>query len=155
MTGATMRPEDDPGWASYARTLLVFPGPPALEVDLSRPPTPGLAETFASMGLDRPFGMVTPENPYGRPSSRAENTIRFKRFLDDLDFLGATYLRVDGHSPDRQHVEHGVAVLWPQDEVIALARWYEQSSIYWWDGTAFWVIGALTEAAPWRMGTGA
>jgi hypothetical protein len=60
-------------------------------------------------------------------------------------------VRVDGLSRDRRRVEVGVALPWPMAAVRDLARRWEQSAIYWYDGSAMWVIGALTEAPPWRL----
>jgi hypothetical protein len=54
-------------------------------------------------------------------------------------------------SPDRTHVEEGVALALAVEDVEALARVWDQSAIYWWDGEAFWVRGALTQAPPWRL----
>ncbi len=147
-----MRPEDDPGWAGYGRTILVFDGSPALEVDLARSPGGALRVQLAARGLDGPFGLVTPCNPRGRLISPQENDALVVRFLAELDAAGKRYVRVDGVSPDRRHVEHGVALAWSRADLLALARKWEQSAVYWWDGEAFWVIGALTSAPPWRLG---
>ena len=152
LSGA-MRPEDDPGWASYAETVLAFAGLDPFEIDLSLPVPPLARRGLAARGLDGPFGLVTPCNPRGRPSSPEENAARLVRFLAELDLTGARYVRVNGCSPDRRHVERGVALAWPQGEIVALARRWEQSAIYWWDGTRFWVIGALTDAMPWPLGS--
>ena len=103
LTGS-MRPEDDPGWASYAETILAFSGPGQLEIDLSQPVPRSARSDLAARGLDRSFGLVTPCNPRGRPSSPEENEARLVRFLAELDLAGARYLRVDGLSPDRRHV---------------------------------------------------
>lgn len=148
----TMRPEDDPGWASYGETILRFPGPDALEIDLSRPVGPAARAQLAALHLAQPFGLVTPENPFGRRSSPEENDQRLARFLDELVRRGAACQRVDGVSPDGEHVERGVALVWPQGDVVALARQWDQSAVYWWDGTRFWVVGALTQTAPVPLG---
>jgi hypothetical protein len=147
-----MRPEDDPGWATYAETILVFPGPDLLEIDLSCPVPLAVAKRLEARGLDRPFGLVTPENPRGHRSSPEDNDSRLERFLAELDRHGRHYQRVDGLSPDRRHAERGVALPWPQEDVVALARQWEQSAIYWWDGVRFWVVGALTLTEPWPLG---
>ncbi len=147
-----MRPEDDPGWASYAETILAFRGPAGLEIDLSLPVPPSARAELAARGLGGAFGLVTPCNPRGQPTSVQENEARLVRFLAELDQAGARYLRVDGLSPDRRHAERGVALAWPQQEILALATRWDQSAIYWWDGARFWVIGALTETQPWPLG---
>lgn len=148
-----MHPEDDPGWASYAETVLAFSGPSQFEIDLSLPVPPSARGGFAARGLDGPFGLVTPCNPRGRPSSPEENEARLVRFLAELDLTGARYVRVDGCSPDRRHVERGVALVWPQGAIVALAKRWDQSAIYWWDGMRFWVVGALTDCSPWPLGS--
>jgi hypothetical protein len=147
-----MRPEDDPAWASYAETILIFHGDPQLEVDLARPVTPAVRDALVRQGLPGPFGLLTPCNPRGRRTDATENDARLARFLAALDRDGIEYVRVDGVSPDRQHREPGVALRLPQADVIDLARGWEQSAIYWWDGERFYVLGALTRTEPWPMG---
>ncbi len=148
----TMRPEDDPGWASYGETILVFSRPVPLEIDLALPVSPSARSELAARGLGGPFGLVTPCNPRGRRSSSDENEARLVRFFAELDLKGAGYQRVDGLSRDRRRVEPGVALVWSQDAVVVLAKQWQQSAIYWWDGTRFWVVGALTDARPWPLG---
>ncbi len=147
-----MRPDDDPGWASYGDTLLRFPGPEPLEIDLRVPVSGRVRDALAVRGLGQSFGLLTPENPRGRRTSPEDNADRWVRFLTELDSTGTWYVRADGCSRDGRHVEHGVALLWSQGEIVALARQWEQSAIYWWDGARFWVVGALTVAAPWLVG---
>jgi hypothetical protein len=147
-----MRPEDDPGWASYAETILYFPGPDPLEIDLRVPVPSAARRTLAALGLTGTFGLVTPHNPRGRRSSPGENDVRLRRFLAELEHTGTRFVPVDGCSPDRRHVEHGVALAWSQGDVVALAERWEQSAIYWWDGDRFWVVGALTVTPPLALG---
>lgn len=149
-----MRPDDDPGWADYARTVLVIHGDAATEVDLARPIGARERAAFRAVGLAGAFGLVTPDNPRGLPAAAEENVRRRERFLAGLAARGCTPVRVDGLSPDRAHREVGVALPWPCEEVRALARAWEQSAIYWFDGVDMWVIGALTAAPPWRLGPG-
>jgi hypothetical protein len=148
----TMRPEDDPGWASYGETILAFHGPATFEIDLAIPVSPAARGELAARGLDGPFGLVTPCNPRGRESSPEENEARLVQFLTELELAGTEYRRVDGFSRDRRRIEPGVALAWPQGDVLALAKAWQQSAIYWWDGTRFWVVGALTDSSPWALG---
>jgi Protein of unknown function (DUF3293) len=152
MPPGVMRPEDDPGWAAYGETILVFAGTPPLEIDLRRTPRAEERRGLALRGLDGSFGLVTPCNPRGHRAPPEENAALLLRFLAELDAHGKRYVRVDGVSPDRRHVERGVALAWSRSDVLALARTWQQSAVYWWDGASFWVIGALTDAAPWRLG---
>jgi hypothetical protein len=147
-----MLPADDPGWASYADAILRLHGTPAVEVDLAQPVAVKARAAFASAGLDGPFGLVTPCNPRGQGASPHTNETLLARFLAELDAAGKRYVRADGLSRERRHVEQGVALAWPRADVVALARKWDQSAIYWWDGAAFWVVGALTHTAPMRLG---
>jgi hypothetical protein len=146
-----MTPGDDPGWASYAEAILLVHADPPFEVDLSVALGETARAAFAAAGLTGTFGLVTPENPYGREASASENADRLTRFLAELRGHGHDAIGVDGLSRDRQRVEHGVALALPQEVIIALAIRWQQSAIYWWDGEAMWVIGALTAADPRRL----
>lgn len=147
---APMRPADDPGWASYAETILLVHGPSPMEVDLTRPLGARERAVFLAAGLPGSFGLITSDNPRGRDVSDAVNAERRERFRAALAGRGRV-VRVDGLSRDRQRVEVGVALPWPMAQVRDLARAWEQSAIYWFDGRAMWVIGALTDAPPWRL----
>ncbi|MGH7582855.1 MAG: DUF3293 domain-containing protein [Gemmatimonadales bacterium] len=148
-----MRPEEDPGWESYAETVLRWRTNPPITIDLARPVTADTRQALRHAGLGASFGLVTPCNPRGRRADPCADAERMREFLSELDGKGACYLRVDGWSPDGRHVETGVALEWSREEIIALARRWEQSAIYWYDGERFWVLGALTDAAPWPLGT--
>lgn len=148
---APMRPEDDPGWAGYAETILEVHLDPPQEVDLTRPIAARERAIFRAAGLPDAFGLVTADNPFGRPAPEAVNQQRREGLLAELASRGTVAVRVDGLSRDRRHREVGVALPWPQDAVVALARRWDQSAIYWFDGEAMWVVGALTESPPWRL----
>jgi hypothetical protein len=149
---AAMRPADDPGWSSYAETILVVHGHSPIEIPLTHPIGPREQAAFQAVGLTGSFGLVTAENPFGRPLDAQENAVRRQALAAELTTLGESPPRVDGLSPDRTHREIGVALCWPLEAVRDLARRWEQSAIYWFDGDAMWVIGALTEAPAWRLG---
>jgi len=148
-----MRPGDDPGWAAYAETILRVHGPILAEVDLARPLGAKERAVFHAAGLPGCFGLVTAENPRGRDLTPDENADRRARFESELARSGTHPVRVDGLSRDRRRVEIGVALPWPLADVRALARRWEQSAIYWFDGHAMWVVGALTVTDPWRLGS--
>jgi hypothetical protein len=148
-----MRPEDDPGWDEYSSTILIVDGEPPLEIDLALPVGDDVRKGLVARGLDRPFGILTPCNPRGRRLGARENEERFGRFMVELDASGRRYVRIDGATRDRTYIETGVGIIAPRGEVVALAREWEQSAIYWWDGDGFWVVGALTVAEPRRLGT--
>jgi hypothetical protein len=153
-TAGGLSPADDPSWGSYGETILRVHGAIPFEIDLAVPVGALQREALAAAGLAGPFGLVTPCNPRGHVADAATNTARLTAFHQALREVGAQWVRVDGLSADRAHVEEGVALRWPVEAVEALARAWEQSAIYWWDGEAFWVRGALTQAPPWRLPEG-
>jgi hypothetical protein len=100
-------------------------------------------------GLPGPFGLVTPENPRGRLTTAPDNDQHWSHFRRGA--LAAA-VRVDGVNPTTAHRERGVALPWRHDRVVDLARAWDQSAIYWYDGTAMWLMGALTLGRPERLG---
>ena len=61
---------------------------------------------------------------------------------------GNRFVDVDACSPDRTHCECSVAVIMEQREAIELARELEQVAIFWFDGSRFWILGAIVDADP-------
>ena len=62
-------PDDDrineDKWAQYPCTILEFAPPDRLRIDLRRPLGAPERATLAALGLDRPFAVLTAENPMG------------------------------------------------------------------------------------------
>lgn len=149
--GIVMRPEDDPGWASYADTILEFHGDEVVTVDLRGELSRSTVAKLGEAGLEGEFGLVTPCNPRGRDITDSENEGRLRSFFASLRADGIAHVVVDGWSRDRSRVERGAGIAMPQDELLAIARRWDQSAIYWFDGSRFWVVGALTQVAPWFL----
>ena len=55
----------DDKWAQYPCTILEFAPPDRLRIDLRRPLGAPERATLAALGLDRPFAVLTAENPMG------------------------------------------------------------------------------------------
>jgi hypothetical protein len=140
--------QHDPDWPRYPETILSFATQPPVDIDLREiPPEPAIARMKAA-GLGEPFAIMTAFDPQGRNLSAAENQRR-KRDLDRrLSRAGYRFVQVDCCSPDRSHCECSVAVTMPQDEALELAREMEQVAIFWFDGSRFWILGAIVETDP-------
>jgi Protein of unknown function (DUF3293) len=147
---------------AYPETVLEFVDSPVARIDLRRPLGRDERATLRRLHLDRPFAILTAENPRGEnpedePSAReaARREDRNERRTDtlerDLERRGVPWLRVDGVSPDRSYREHCVAVVLPRAEASALARRYDQLALFWFDGDAFWLLPAKAEEAPRRL----
>jgi len=59
---------------------------------------------------------------------------------------GYVHRAATGSSPDGERTEHGSAVSLERDDVVAIARRFDQSAIFWFDGGSFWLVGALVDA---------
>ncbi len=150
------RPEEDPAWAQYPETRLEFFRAPddaraALVVDLREPVSGDAVRALAELGLDGPFAVVTAAAPGGGAQDDAFDRARQAELDEVARTRSSVALRVDGVSPDGAHRERSVAVRTTRDEAVALGRRYQQSAIFWFDGAAFWLLGAVVAAAPVRL----
>ena len=144
----------DDKWAQYPCTILEFTPPDRLRIDLRRPLGTAERATLSALGLDRPFAVLTAENPMGEnaedePSEAQEaaterrNAARREELEAELRRSGIEYQPCDGVAPDGDYREHGVAVVIPREQAVMLARRFGQLAIFWYDGRAFSLVGAL------------
>jgi hypothetical protein len=140
--------QQDPDWPRYPETILEFSTSPVVEIDLRKLPSKPAIEGLTTAGLGQPFAIMTAFDPRGENLSPAENERRTKDLETRLRSSNYRFARVDCCSPDRSHCECSFAVVMPQDEALDLARELEQVAIFWFDGSRFWIVGALAEADP-------
>jgi hypothetical protein len=144
----------DEKWSRYPETILEFAPPDRLRIDLRRPLGAPERATLASLGLDRPFAVLTAENPMGenaedKPTAEQEaetgrrNAARRAELESQLRKSGAAFQPCDGVAVDGSYREHGLAVVLPRDQAVMLARRFGQLAIFWFDGRGFSLIGAL------------
>lgn len=145
----------DDKWAQYPCTILEFAPPDRRRIDLRRPLGAAERATLAALGLDRPFAVLTAENPMGEnaedePSEAQEamteqrNATRRAELEAELRRSGVVFQPCDGVAPDGDYREHGVAVVIPREQAVMLARRFGQLAIFWFDGRAFSLVGAVT-----------
>jgi hypothetical protein len=140
--------QHDPDWPHYPETILSFSTRPVVEIDLRKIPSKRALSQLDAAGFGQPFAILTAFDPRGQDLSRVENEKR-KRELDErLTAGGYRFAHVAACSPDRSHCEPSVAVVMLQDQAIDLARELEQVGIFWFDGTRFWILGAIAESDP-------
>jgi len=140
--------QHDPDWPRYPETVLDFATTPAVKIDLRRVPSEDAIAALKAAGLGRPFAIMTAFDPRGENLSPAENKKRKHELDERLRSSGYRFAQVDCCSPDRSHCECSVAVVMPQQEAVDLARELEQVAIFWFDGSRFWILGALVETDP-------
>ena len=133
----------EPEWGSYPETVCYFQGDEEVMVDLRIPVPPATRNGLTAMGLGEPFGILTAYNPRGVDLSDEENAKRAGELEAELVSLGLEFVRVDCCSPDRSHCECSVAVVAPKEQLLDMARRWEQIAIFWFDGSAFSIVGAI------------
>ncbi len=133
----------DERWGSYPETVCFFQSEPEVMVDLRVEVPPATRKDLAALGLGQPFGIVTAFNPRGVELGDQENSRRAEKLESELSSLGLHFVAVDCCSPDRSHCEYSLAVVAPLNDLLAMARRWEQVAIFWWDGQAFWLNGAI------------
>lgn len=135
----------DPRWGSYPETVLTFAGEPELFIDLRVPVSPPVRDALRALGLGEPFGILTAFNPRGVDHPAEENSRRMDELEAELESSGDQFVRVDACSPDKGHCECSVAMKAEMKRVLDIARRYEQIAIFWWDGSKFWIQGAIED----------
>ena len=141
----------DERWSSYPETVLYFAGDPEIMVDLRIPVEPAVRNGLKATGLDKEFGILTAFNPRGKDIGEDENNRRLKELEAELGSSGDSFVRVDACSPDRSHCECSVAMQTSFERAIDIARRWEQIAIFWWDGSSFWIYGAIEDIEPIKL----
>ena len=148
----------DEKWARYPCTILEFAQPERLRIDLRRPLGAAERATLASLGLDRPFAVLSAENPMGentddkpsaaqRTASNRRNDLRRDELEAQLRTSGVEFQPCDGVAADGDYREKGVAVVLPREQAVMLARRFGQLAIFWFDGRNFSLVGAVARNA--------
>ena len=140
--------QHDPDWPRYPETILRFASDPGFSIDLRSVLSADDIGALSRIGLAEPFAAMTAFDPRGENLSAEENERLAARLDARLGQIGQAFVRVDACSPDGEHCECSVAVRMPQRDAVALAVEFEQVAIFWFDGTQFWIVGALLPTDP-------
>ena len=142
---------DDSLWTEYANARLLIGRPPRIKVDLWLPVGEELEYRLTKLGLGATFAIITPFDPRGTRAPAWKNLARYVRTRLLLRSRHLRCVPADGESPDSRHRERGFAIAMTRTDAAALARELEQLALYWFDGKAFWIDGALAERKPQRL----
>jgi hypothetical protein len=142
--------EIDERWSSYPETVLYFSGDPEVMVDLRADVSPAIRRGLAALGLNQ-FAVLTAFNPRGVDTDEKENDRRMKEMEAEFSSSGDSFVRVDACSPDRSHCECSVALSADFDRAIDIAKRWEQVAIFWYDGSGFWIYGAVESIKPIKL----
>ncbi len=140
--------QHDPDWSRYPETILRLTSAPPVSIDLRAVMTEENIESLKRIGLDGPFAVMTAFDPRGVNLPSEENNERGRRLDSRLKAMGIEFTNVDACSPNGKHCECSVAAKMPKDEAVTLGMEFEQVAIFWFDGTQFWIVGALVRMDP-------
>lgn len=135
-----MPSSDDAGWDDFPRTILHFADAICPSVDLRREVLGEAIRAFTRLGINGPFGVVTAHNPMGVTQSAQRNDALAAELEGEIAAMGVPFALLDASSPDRSHCERSIAVAVPCARVVEIAYRYEQLAIFWFDGSAFWIV---------------
>jgi hypothetical protein len=139
----------DERWSSYPETVLHFPG--EVMIDLRVDVTPALRNGLKALGLEGGFAVLTAFNPRGVDSSDDENRERQSELEAELRSVGHEFVRLDACSPDKSHCECSVALQAELRDAIEVAKRWMQVAIFWFDGSGFWIYGAIEPIEPIKL----
>lgn len=142
---------EDSLWTAYANTRLLIGRAPPIKVDLRLPVSDELRHLLTKLGLGASFAIITPFDPRGARAPAWRNIARYAGTRLLLCFRNLRFVPADGESLDSRHRERGFAIAIGRDDAAALARELEQLALYWFDGEAFWIDGALADRKPRRL----
>jgi hypothetical protein len=144
-----MEPVEDSSWSSYAHTILHFPG--SLRIDLREPLTDAIRQALETLSVSPYFAVISAANTKGMNAAdrvNEESASVLKREIEQRDY---SYVAVRGQSADGEHREPGFAVFVHFEEARALAIASDQSAFFWYDGSTFWLMGALVDSPAIRL----
>jgi hypothetical protein len=140
---------DSSDWGEFPNTILIFDvDDTSSEIDLRRPIESAQLEILARAGLQRQFGILTAQDPRGKTQPKSVNLELERGLRAELEAGSIPYVKVQACSPDHSHSEQSVAVVRPRDELVMLARKYEQLAIFWFGGGRFWILPAMSDNPP-------
>ena len=141
----------DERWSSYPETVLYFEGETPVMVDLRVDVSSAARNGLRALGLDQQFAVLTAFNPRGVDISEEENQQRMAQLEAELASVGESFVQIDACSPDKSHCECSFAINVSRERAIDIAKRYEQVAIFWFDGSSFWLYGAIDPIEPLKL----
>lgn len=145
-----MLESDDPSWHAYPGTILRFTRH-GFFVDLRVPLSAETIERLRRVASGHAISVLTAFNPRGRIVAEAENLRRHEELAARLKLLGCAFTPCDGTDPAGVHIEPGFAAAIDSESSERLAKEFEQSAYFHFDGRAFWLLPAIVKAASLRL----
>ena len=146
MTHGGTNAADDPQWDQYGGTVLELLGDRSLRIDLTKAVPAQAMAVLMTHGVGPTFAVVAATNPHGQRVDDDENQRATQALLAEVRARGWAWVPADGVSLDGSHREPGFAIATTRPNALALARRFEQSAIFWFDGVTMWIVGAAVSA---------
>lgn len=127
--------------AVYRKAVLQLGNQPRLVLRVETRLTSAEIGALQALGLGSQLAIITPFNPLDEQLSAAENQQRLAELACELADAGIMTIPADGGSADGSHVESGFAFNATLDQGLDIGRRWGQRAIFWFDGTAFRVVG--------------
>lgn len=129
---------DEERWAQYATAVLRIEVERGVWVALNGP------DSAAVLPVRPPVFLLTAWDPFGERRTPEENAAANERLATDLQLLGAEVLRAIGSDARTGYGEEGFAVVGvPRDDVIEVARHFDQEAIYEVDADAVAIVSCV------------
>jgi hypothetical protein len=138
-------------WEDFSDTVLHFETNPPFSFDLRHALSENSRALFRGIDFERSFGIMTAEDPMGVQQGQTVNSERTSNLRKELSKLGCSYVWLDACSPDRSHCERSVALALDLETVAGIARRYDQLAVFWFDGSAFWIIPVCSDNAALKL----
>lgn len=136
-------------WDAFAATALTIDLPTGR---VAIGPAPGTAGAFPA---EEPVHVVTAHNPMGRHLRHGENERRHAQLVERVRDLECKSFPAVGRSEDGDHQEESVALVGAsEEEVLGLAREFEQAAVFRWTAQALEVVdqeGRVRSRRGWRI----
>ncbi|MCY3004154.1 MAG: DUF3293 domain-containing protein [Planctomycetota bacterium] len=134
---------------TYANTVFDFDGLGTL--DLRAPVGERERTLLAAAGLHGPFAVLSAWPAFGAQRDEARAALLTHRLRGLIGLHGVPAIPLLARSPDGAHREPSVAAAVDADTALAIARFFAQDALFWFDGQRFsirWTAARLTTDLP-------
>lgn len=134
---------------TYANTVFDFEGLGTL--DLRERVREHERTLLATAGLHGAFAVLSAFPPFGAARDEARATLLTHRLRGLIGLHGVPAVPLLARSPDGSHREPSVAARIDEPTALAIARFFEQDALFWFDGVRFsirWTSSRPTTILP-------
>lgn len=112
---------------------------------------PSVRNHLRDIGFEQSFGVVTAVDPMGVTQPPETNDELVARLRIRVAGIGAVQAEVDACGVAASHCERSIAIAIDLQSVIRIADEFRQLAIFWFDGSAFWIIPVRSDKAKQKL----